>query len=123
MAPEKSLIEKIPLEEAVQRIQNMCINNTERVSKLEEKHDQIYKSITQKHEEMEARIIDIQGQTTEMHMKMTSTLNEAKQQFDAIKQQCNEIMRTLSSLITNKEQSESQNIQEISKDNIRLFYI
>ena len=73
----------------------MCINNAERLSKLEEKLNQICKSITQKHEEMEARITNIQIQTHETHIKTTLTLDEDKQQFDAIKQQCNEIMRTL----------------------------
>ena len=61
MPIEKSLTEKLSVEEAIQRIQNMCINNAERLSKLEEKYDQICKSITQKHEEMEARITNIQS--------------------------------------------------------------
>jgi hypothetical protein len=115
MPHEKSSTEKIPLEEAFQRIQNMCINNAERVSKLEEKYNQVYSSITQKHEEMEARIIDIQSQTTEMHIKMISTLDKAKQQFDAIKEQCNDIVRTLCALTKEEQQSESQNIQKPSK--------
>ena len=98
MLTEKGLTEKLSTEEAIQRIQNMCVNNAERLSKLEERYDQICKSITQKHEKMEARITNIQSQTNEMHMKTTLTLDEDKQQFDAIRQQCNEIMGILYSL-------------------------
>ena len=54
MPTEKGLTEKLSAEEAIQRIQNMCVNNAERLSKLEERYDQMCKSITQKHEEMEA---------------------------------------------------------------------
>jgi hypothetical protein len=111
MSNGKSLTETLSVQEAVERIYNMCQNNEERVSKLEEKYNEIFKSFTQKHEEMEARIINIQNQTNEMHTKITSILHEDKQQFDAIKQQCNEIMRTLYSL-TNEEQSEPQTIQK-----------
>ena len=56
-----------------------------------------------------------------MHMKTTLTLDEDKQQSDAIRQQCNEIMGTLYSL-ANVEQSELQNIQ-VSKVDKRLFNI
>lgn len=114
MPSEKSLSEKVTFNEAVQRIQIMCINNVERILKLEEKYNQMCQSITQKHEEMEARINDIQSRTNEMHMKMTSTLDDAKQQFDTIGQQCNEIMQTLCSL-TNGEQSVSRNNQQSAK--------
>ena len=70
--------------------------------KIEEKYNQICKGITREHEEMEARIGNIQSQTNGMHLKTISTLDEDKQQFDAITQQCNEIMGTLHSL-TNEE--------------------
>ncbi|CAF1489086.1 unnamed protein product [Adineta ricciae] len=114
MPPEKSQTEKIPLDEAVQRIQNMCINNAERISNLEEKYTQMYKSIVQKQEEIEARMNDIQTQSTEMHIKVRSTLDETKQQFDTTKQQYTEIIQTLHS-ITNGEESQSQDIQESAK--------
>ena len=114
MPPEKGLTGKLSVEEAIQRIQNMCINNAERLSKLEEKYDQICKSITQKHEEIEAQITNIQSQTNEMHMKTTLTLDEDKQQFDIIRQQCHKIVGTLYSL-ANVEQSELQSIQKFPK--------
>ena len=82
--------------------------------KIEEKYNQICKGITRKYEEMEARIDNIQSQTNEMHLKTISTLDEDKQQFDAIKQQCSEIMGTLYPL-ANEEQSESQNIQKFPR--------
>ena len=78
MPTEKGLTEKISVEEAIQCIQRMCINNAERLSKLEEKYDQICNSIMQKHEEMEARITTIQSQTNEMHIKTTLILDEDK---------------------------------------------
>ena len=47
-------------------------------------------------------------------MKTTLTLDEDKQQFDAIRQQCNKIMGTLY-FLANVEQSELQNIQKFPK--------
>ncbi|CAF0939445.1 unnamed protein product [Adineta steineri] len=114
MAPEKTPSETLSVEKAVQRIHEMCVNNAERVKKLEEQYNQMLQNFTQKHEEIEARIVNIQSQNSEMHIKATSTLEENKQQFDEIKQQCNEMMRILHSS-TKKEQLEPENIHEASK--------
>ncbi|CAF0872301.1 unnamed protein product [Adineta steineri] len=114
MAPEKTPSETLSVEKAVQRIHEMCVNDAERVKKLEEQYNQMLQNFTQKHEKIEARIVNIQSQNSEMHMKATSTLEENKQQFDEIKQQCNEMMRILHSL-TKNEQLEPENIHEASK--------
>ena len=123
MPTDKAKTEKISMDKAIHRIHGMCVNNAERVIKLEEQYNQMLKGITQKHEEIETRIVNIQSQTNEMHMKTTSTVEENKQKFDEIKQQCNEIMRTLYCL-TNKEKLEPQkqleSQQQLDSQNIQV---
>lgn len=113
MSNGKGTTEKLSVEKALQLINEMCINNVDRMVKLEEQFNQIHQHIAEKHEEMRTQIDSIQGQTSEGQRTMTLFLEENKQRFDEIQQQSNEIMQMLYSLTNNKkEQLESQNIQQ-----------
>ena len=113
MPSAKTASERLSTEKALQRIHDMCINNAERMMKLEEQYDRMWKSITRKDQEMETRIVNLQSECSEIRIKTTpTTLEQGRQkQIDQGKQQCHEIIQTLHSLFS-KEQLEPQNIQE-----------
>ena len=79
MPSEKTPSETLSIEKAVQRIHDMCVNNAERMMKSEKQYDRMWKSIIQKHEEMEIRIVNLQTECSEIHIKTTSILEEDKQ--------------------------------------------
>lgn len=112
MPKEKVPFETLSVKKAIQCINDMCIQNTDRIKKLQQQHDELLINITQKHEELETRIINIQSQISDICMKTTSNLAENQQNFNEIKQRCNEIVKTLFSF---SEHSEPKNINHDEK--------
>lgn len=106
--------EKLSVDEAVQRIHDICVMNTQRLMKLEEQFNQMTESIAQRNAKIDTEIVKIEREISEMNMETTSKLKEDKQKFDEIKQQSGEIMQLLHTLL-GKEHDAAENIHDTPK--------
>ena len=99
---------KTSVKDAVQRIHDMCHENTQRLVKLEEQFKQMLESVAQKNEEMDTHIGSLERQISEMRMKTTSKLEEDKLKFDQIKRQSDKVTQPSHALLGEEQVEEEE---------------
>ena len=106
--------EKLSVEEAVQRIHDMCLANTQRLMELEKQFNQMLEDVAEKNEKMDRQLGKMERQISEIRMGKTTPKLEDKHKFDQIEQQSDKMTQPLHALI-GEEQVEPEIIHDTPK--------